>query len=133
MQSMALGQWQRNLVSTGVGVALVGSGLVATNPSQKTYETYLVKQLENRIQQECSRAASPILGILANKTCYSIGSMGDSYIKELANSMIAANTSRQDFGILSIYSTQVSVPQVNFVGKVSAIGAFNNFLIYQTP
>jgi hypothetical protein len=133
MESMASGQWQKNLVGAGCGLALVTASLMLTNPTQKSYETYLVKQLENRIQEECSRASSPILGALANKACYSIGSMGDSFIKESASSMVAANTTRQNFGLFSIYSTQISVSQINFSGKVSAVGAFNNFLIYQTP
>jgi Domain of unknown function (DUF4359) len=133
MESIAPGQWQKTLAGTGGVLLLLGAGLVATNPSQPAYEDYLVGQIENRLQQECSKAGLDILGSLANTTCYTVGAIGNPYLKQSIQPIISTSTTRHNLFIASIYVTDLSVPELNFSGKVSAVGAFNTFFVYQTP
>jgi Domain of unknown function (DUF4359) len=133
MESIAPGQWQKTLAGASTALLLLIAGLVATNPTQPAYENYLVSQVENRLQQECSKAGLAILGALANVACQNVSAMGNPYLKQSIQPLLSAGTTRQNLGVASLYVTDLSIPEISFSGKVSAIGAFNTFLVYQMP
>jgi Domain of unknown function (DUF4359) len=133
MELIAPGQWPKTLASTTGAVLLLGAGLVATNPTQPTYENYLVSQIESRLQQECSKAGMNLLGNVANTACLGISAVSSPYLKQSIQPVLSNTTTRQNLVIASIYQTELEVPELKFSGKVSAIGAFNTFLVYQMP
>ncbi len=133
MESITLGQWPKTLASAGGVILLLLAGLAATNPTQPAYENYLVGQIENRLQQECSKAGMAVLGNLANTACRNASVLGNPYLKQTVKPILSASTERQNLIIASVYVTDLAVPELNFSGKVSAIGAFNTFVIYQMP
>ncbi len=133
MDLIAPGQWQKTVASTSGVILLLGVGLVATNPTQPAYENYLVGQIENRLQQECSKAGMNLLGSVANTACLGISTVSSPYLKQSIQPVLSNSTTRHNLVVASIYQTELEVPELKFSGKVSAIGAFNTFLVYQMP
>jgi hypothetical protein len=133
MELIAPGQWQKTLAGTTGAVLLLLAGLVATNPSQLAYENYLVGQIENRLQQECNKAGTNLLGAVANTACLGLSTLGSPYLKQSIQPVLSNTTTRHNLIVASIYVTDLEVPELKFSGKVSAIGAFNTFLVYQMP
>jgi Domain of unknown function (DUF4359) len=133
MESIAWGNWQKTLAGAGGAMLLLLAGLAATNPAQPAYENYLVGQIENRLQQECSKAGMAVLGDLSNTACRTASNFGNPYLKQSVKPMLSASTERHNLIVASIYTTDLAVPELSFSGRISAIGAFNSFLIYQAP
>jgi hypothetical protein len=46
---------------------------------------------------------------------------------------IAKNTARYDYGVVSIYTTDLSIPQLNFTGRIETIGILDRFFTYRMP
>lgn len=133
MDSIAPEQWQKTLAGTCAAILLLGAGLVATNPTPATYENYLVGQIENRLLQECSKAGMNLLGAVANTACLGVSKVSSPYLRQSIQPVVSSNTTRHNLVVASIYQTELEVPELKFSGKVSAIGAFNTFLVYQMP
>lgn len=90
-------------------------------------------QLKNRMQAECSQAGNGLLGVLANTTCRTMTAMGEPYFNQMLKPMVASGTKRSDFVLFSIYTTDISVAQLNFSGRVESVGILNSFLVYRLP
>jgi Domain of unknown function (DUF4359) len=116
--------WQ--IVLLGM-LGLCGLGFV-TNPDRSAYENYAVERVGNLARDQCDRAATG-LGVLLQGPCRSAI---EAY-KPQVRSLLSATTSRQNLAIFSIYRSDISVPAVNFDGRVESIGIFNNFFTYKTP
>jgi len=114
-----------------VGMALAGLGIAmaATNPSQASYEEYATQQLATYLRENTCADA----GELLKDGCKQLLNENQSEIKEL----ISANTQRQNFGVVSLYQTDLSVGQLlpSFLGKLvpsyhfETVGVFSSFHI----
>jgi Domain of unknown function (DUF4359) len=116
--------WQ--IVSIGI-LGVCGLGLL-TNPDRDAYETYAVDRIGELAKDQCDRAPAG-LGVLIEGPCRAAIAAYKPQIRPL----LAATTSRQNWLILSIYRSDISVPAVNFNGRVESIGMFNNFFTYKAP
>ncbi|HEY9813066.1 MAG TPA: DUF4359 domain-containing protein [Candidatus Sericytochromatia bacterium] len=124
-------------VSAIAGVALVGLGaaMALTNPDQDTYEEYAVEQLTDYLQQDICPKAPSILGNSLQSQCNSIIQSNQSQIKQL----ISKSTQRQNFILLSIYKTDLSISTIapflpaNVLPgyHFETVGAIDNFYTYQ--
>jgi hypothetical protein len=126
-------KWQSITLGVSLGLAIGGLAMVFTNPSPQRYEDFVVGQLRNRLQAECSQAGSSLLGALANTTCRTMTVVGEPYFNQTLKPLVAAGTKRHDLVFFSIYVTDLSVSQLSFSGRVESIGAFNSFLVYRLP
>jgi Domain of unknown function (DUF4359) len=126
-------KWQSVTLGASLGLAIGGLAMAFTNPGPQKYEDFVVTQLKNRLQAECSQAGSSLLGALANTTCRTMTVMGEPYISQTLKPLVSAGTKRYDFLLFSIYVTDLSIPQLNFSGRVESIGAFNSFVVYRLP
>jgi hypothetical protein len=126
-------KWQSVTLGASLGLAIVGLAMAFTNPSPQHYEDFVVGQLKNRLQAECSQAGSNLLGALANTTCRTMTVMGEPYFSQTLKPLVSAGTKRYDFLLFSIYVTDLSISQLNFSGRVESIGAFNSFVVYRLP
>ena len=119
------------------GVALVGVGaaMALTNPDQDTYEEYAVEQLTDYLQRDICPKAPSILGNSLQSQCNSIIQSNQSQIKQL----ISKSTQRQNFILLSIYKTDLSISTIapflpaNVLPgyHFETVGAIDNFYTYQ--
>jgi Domain of unknown function (DUF4359) len=126
-------KWQSVTIGAGLGLAIIGLAMAFTNPSPQQYEDFVVGQLKNRLQAECSQAGNNLLGALANTTCRTMTAMGEPYVSQALKPLVSDGTKRYDFLLFSIYVTDLSISQLNFSGRVESIGAFNSFLVYRLP
>ncbi len=122
-----LKQWRIVLLSILGILALCGLGR-STNPDQTAYETFAVDQIGNLASDQCDRAPEG-LGILLQGACRA----AISAYKPQLSPLLATATTRQDYGLFSIYQSNISIPTANFSAKVESIGIFNHFFIYKFP
>ncbi len=117
-------------------VGLVGVGIAAavTNPGPVAYEDYATQQITNYLQQkECIKASETV-----QELCKLLE---QESVQQQIGKLIANNTDRQNFGVLSVYKTDLnskrllpsivssflSLPAYHF----ESVGIFNTFLTYQ--
>jgi Domain of unknown function (DUF4359) len=117
-------QWQ--VILLGI-LALLGLAAL-TNPDRAAYETYAVEQIGNLARDKCNQAPGGF-GVVIEGPCRAAI---DAYKPQL-RPLLAATTTRQNWGLFSIYRSDISIPAVNFQARVESIGIFNNFLIYKFP
>ncbi len=108
-------------------LGVCGLGLL-TNPDRDAYEAYAVDRIGDLAKDQCDRAPAG-LGVLIQEPCRA----AIAAYKPQLRPLLAATTSRQNWLILSIYRSDISVPAINFNGRVESIGMFNNFFTYKTP
>jgi hypothetical protein len=127
-------KWQTILIINSLGAIAFITALIFTNPQPAAYETYLIEEVRSRAQQECSRASENTIGALvANITCQKMVAAGHPYLQNLLKPLIAGRTTRHNWGVLSIYSTQLDVAELNFAGRMETIGMLDRFFTYQMP
>lgn len=112
-----------NVGKVAIALSLVAAGMAFTNPARDKYLTYasgtLQKELEStvckdsRVPQALSGVAETLIGSCKNLL---------SSQRETIESLLDNTTQRQNFGVASIYTTEV--------GKKSyqTVGAFGNFV-----
>jgi Domain of unknown function (DUF4359) len=129
-----MAKWQTLLISSSLlAIGLVAS-LIFTNPSAAAYEDYVIEEVRRRAQQECSRASANTIGaVVANITCQKMMAAGHPYLRNLLKPLIADRTTRHNWGIASIYHTQIDVDELNFKGQIESIGILDRFYTYQMP
>ena len=116
--------WQIVLLSM---LGLCGMGF-STNPDRAAYETYAIEQVGELARDRCSQAP-PGLGILLQAPCRA----AIESLKPQIRPLLSATTTRQNWLFFSIYSSDISIPALDFKGRVESIGIFNKFCTYKTP
>jgi hypothetical protein len=123
---MKAGLYLFSMAIVGLGVAMV-----VTNPSQANYEAFATQKLTQYLQENtCAEA-----GELLRDTCNKLVQENQSEIQEI----IAANTQRENFWLLSIYKTDLSVGQLlpSFLGGLvpsyhfETVGLFSGFHVVE--
>jgi Domain of unknown function (DUF4359) len=120
-------QWRILLLSM-LGIVAVCGVSRLTNPDQAAYENFAIDQIGNLASDQCDRAPEG-LGILLQGACRAAI---DAYKPQLSP-LIGTATRRQDYGLFSIYQSDISIPTANLSVKVESIGIFNHFFIYKVP
>ena len=116
-----------------VGVAGVGAlaaVLIATNPSQDRYNTFAAETLQNEVRSSFCQAKEldswlGDLGKALGDICETAIEQGSLVGEEDLKNFIEDNTQRQNFGVFSLYTTQI--PAV----RVRILGVFNRFIPIQ--
>ncbi|MEO0430274.1 MAG: DUF4359 domain-containing protein [Cyanobacteria bacterium J06656_5] len=116
-----------------VGVAGVGAlaaVLIATNPSQDRYNMFAAETLQNEVRSSFCQAKEldswlGDLGKALGDICETAIEQGSLVGEEDLKNFIEDNTQRQNFGVFSLYTTQI--PAV----RVRILGVFNRFIPIQ--
>lgn len=116
--------WQIVLLSM---LGLCGMGF-STNPDRAAYETYAIEQVGELARDRCSQAPAG-LGILLQAPCRA----AIESLKPQIRPLLSATTTRQNWLFFSIYRSDISIPAIDFKGRVESIGIFNKFCTYKTP
>jgi hypothetical protein len=123
------------LASLLLGASLVGVGgaMVATNPSQEAYEVFATQQLtrylESRSDQLCQDVPGPLRDLLRDQCGSMVRSLLDSNQDQIRQ-LISRSTERQNFFVLSIYTTDLTVHELLPSFYVESVGVFQNFYIF---
>ncbi|MGB3496116.1 MAG: DUF4359 domain-containing protein [Elainellaceae cyanobacterium] len=92
-----------SLLAVGA-IAAVGAAMAITNPGREDYEDYAVRQLNQQLNDRvCTKAP-----IFLNDMCGSFLDNNDALLR----TVVADGTQRQNFGVLSIYKTEISTETV---------------------
>lgn len=98
----------RSLIGLTVAAAL-GLGLVATNPGEEEFERFAADQITHAAQQElCREGGLPMLARLIVQDCPRLIAAQHDLLGRLA----LAATRRRNFGLLSLYRTELGGQQL---------------------
>ena len=118
---------QTGLISIVIGCGL-GGVMVLTNPSRDTYESFAIDRIGDLAKDKCDHAPDGF-GVFIQGPCRAAI---EAYKPQL-RPVLAAATSRQNWGLFSIYRSSIMVPIVNLQVEVESIGIFDRFFVYKTP
>ncbi|MEO0395872.1 MAG: DUF4359 domain-containing protein [Cyanobacteria bacterium P01_A01_bin.137] len=112
------------------GVGALAAVLIATNPSQDRYNTFAAETLQNEVRSSFCQAKEldswlGDLGKALGDICETAIEQGSLVGEEDLKNFIEDNTQRQNFGVFSLYTTQI--PAV----RVRILGVFNRFIPIQ--
>ncbi|MBW4518404.1 MAG: DUF4359 domain-containing protein [Scytolyngbya sp. HA4215-MV1] len=112
-----------NLLAFGV----ITSSMVVTNPSEEVYVNYFVAEMPNAVCKEVNFAdATPPNQAqdIGMSLCRGAFGIGNTLFRQQLREKVKQETKHHNFGVYSIYSTQLS-------GRsIKTIGAFGNFLTF---
>jgi Domain of unknown function (DUF4359) len=120
-------KWKIGLLSIVAGCGL-GGVMALTNPSRAAYESFAVDRIGDLAKDKCDHAPDG-LGVFIQGPCRAAI---EAYKPQL-RPILAATTSRQNWGVFSIYRSNIMVPIVNLQIQVESIGIFDRFFVYKTP
>ncbi len=95
-------------LSIGLVLAGLGTALVVTNPSQLIYESYATQRLVIYLKDNVCTPQLQLFGTSMQRECQRLLVQNQADIQKL----IAKGTQRQNFGILSLYTTDLSVTTI---------------------
>lgn len=132
-----MSKWLKNSLIVGSAVMAGIAGVLAiTNPNQQAYEDFATEQLMIYAKQELCADVSQDLGGFLNRSCESLVEIG----RDPARQLIRQQTQQQNFGLFSIYTTDLSVNEVipsDLIGEplpayhVESVGILQQFIIYR--
>jgi hypothetical protein len=105
--------WKHGVAAAGVGALMVSSAL--TNPSRPAYETYATEQVSGFLLQEVCRKNLHVPQILQQallQGCKSLSQGGKTELQQF----IHQHTERYNFGLLSLYTTELPGYQLRTLG-----------------
>ncbi len=128
---------QLRVVLYAIGLVLTGLGatMVITNPSQPTYEKYATQRLVDYLQENICTPQLQLFGASLQQDCKQLLAENQAEIQRL----VAKGTKQQNFGVLSVYRTELSAATVfpllpsNMVPayRFETIGIFQSFYTYK--
>jgi hypothetical protein len=107
-------------------LAGVGLAMANTNPSEDEYEKYALQQLTLYLKSNVCQKTPTLLENLIKLNC---AELVDSVNPQL-QAIIAGNTQRQDFIILSVYTTKLELNPLIPSYQFETVGVFNSFFTY---
>lgn len=120
---------KRNLLGYAIAAVLaaVGIGMAASNPAPEAYDDYATEQLTLYLKDNACTQAPNVLGDFLQTQCAAILQDNQEQIRRL----IANNTDRQNWLLLSIYKTDLSVSDLLPSYHFETIGVFGNLYTYK--
>ncbi len=110
-----------------------------SNPGRQTYENFATEQLMIYAKQELCEDVSQDIGGFLSRSCETLVEIG----RGPARQIIQQQTERQNFGLFSIYKTDLSIDEVipsdliDLIGEtppayhVESVGILQQFIIYR--
>ena len=115
-----------------LGAALVGVGvaMALTNPNQAAYNNYATEQLTQYFKANACTQAPNVLGNVLQEQCADLLDNNQTEVRQF----IAQNTDRENFGVFSIYKTDLAIAELGPLlpsYHFETIGLFQTFYIYK--
>lgn len=120
---------KRNLLIYAIAAVLttVGIGMAASNPAPEAYDDYATEQLTLYLKDNACTQAPNVLGDFLQAQCAAI--LDDN--QEQLRRLIADNTDRQNWLLLSVYKTDLSISDLLPSYHFETIGVFGNLYTYK--
>lgn len=119
----------RNVFTYAIAAVLAaaGIGMAATNPAPEAYDDYATAKLTTYLKDNACTQAPAVLGDLLRGQCAEILNDNQEQIRRL----IANSTDRQNWLLLSVYKTDLSVSNLLPSYHFETIGVFGNLYTYK--
>lgn len=130
--------WQIGTAIAGAGLAAVGISAIATNPGPEAYEAYAAARLATVLTSECEDLArkedvpgwAKVLQGALQGRCSTLVERTQPALQRA----IADNTERRNYLFLSVYRTELAVPELipgqsGYRLEAETIGLYRNFII----
>jgi hypothetical protein len=124
----------------GLAIAAAGIGMAATNPGEAAYDEYATARLSEYLNREVCPDAPDVLGIDLEDLCADLVEDNQDDLREI----ISDNTQRSNYGVLSLYQTNLSAhrllpaeirsflpPQLLPAYRFKTVGILGNFVTYE--
>lgn len=120
---------KRNLLMYAIAAVLaaVGIGMAASNPAPEAYDDYATEQLTTYLKDNACTQAPNVLGEFLQTQCAALLEDNQEQIRRL----IANNTDRQNWLLLSVYKTDLSISDLLPSYHFETIGVFGNLYTYK--
>lgn len=118
----------------GAALAGVAIAMIATNPSEAAYEDYATEQLTRYLQSESKNLCQDVpdfLGGALGDECQSLVRSALKDNRAQIRQLIIRGTERQNFGVLSVYKTNLEVISLLPTYEFETVGVFRNFYTYR--
>jgi len=111
------------------GIILLSIGAIAlfTNPGEDKYKKYANATIQTKLKDEVCNQGGKDLGEWLEGQCHILITTASPYLSEVINQQ----TKRQNFLLFSIYQADLSLPSPLSQYRLSTMGIFGNFYIYQ--
>lgn len=118
-----------NLGTLLIGAAIVGIGsaLVVTNPNQAAYNEYATQRLTAYLQENACTQAPDVLGDVLQAQCSELLDRNQTQISQF----VAQNTQRQNFGLFSLYQTDLAITNLLPAYHFETVGVMQQFFTYK--
>ncbi len=121
-------------IVSGITVLSLGAIAIATNPTPQRYERYAGKTISTYLKDNVCQNAENNLP----KGLQRMGDVFQNYCKTLVEAsqeqlgeIIGTQTSHQNFVFLSLYKTDIELPDPLPHYSFDTVGAFNHFYTYR--
>ncbi|MBD1911532.1 MULTISPECIES: DUF4359 domain-containing protein [unclassified Leptolyngbya] len=132
--------WKVGVFGGAIALGVVGAILVATNPQQSRYNEYATAKLVTYLNDSFCADLPNLFGNDLQEQCVELVAENHSELQEI----VAENTQRQNFGVVSLYRTQLRTEELlpedvkSFVPasmlptyEVESIGGLQQFWTYR--
>lgn len=122
--------WQVTAGVAGVTTGIVGLGLALTNPGPELYNEYAVEELITYVRENVCQDLPAQLRQFSEQCRSLSGTFLDTARPQL-QSILEANTQRENYLLFSIYRTRLGFPPVVPNYEFETVGILNQFFVYQ--
>ncbi len=121
--------WQVIAAVAGGCILVLTGGLAITNPTQRDYEQYAMRQLSYHLRESVCNQLPAGFENLASE-CRSLGQTLIDTGRPQLQQIIFEQTDRQNYILFSTYRTQLSFSNLTPVYQFQSIGIAQQFFIY---
>jgi hypothetical protein len=116
------------IASVGIATtAVLGMTMTTTNPKQAEYEEYALEKLTTYLKTDFCQKTPNFLQNIIQVNCNQLVDSANPQIKDI----IAATTTRKNYIVFSIYTTDLKVNNLIPGYTFQTVGAFDNFYTYK--
>jgi hypothetical protein len=124
------------LITLLAAIAGVGVAMAVTNPSQAEYEEYATRELSRYLRREsrniCSQVQVPdFLESIVGDQCPQLLETLVRNNRDQLQALISEGTERQNYGVLSLYRTDLEVSPLLPGYQFESVGVFRQFFTYK--
>ncbi len=121
--------WPGITAGSSLIVAVVGSALVITNPSQRDYEEYAVEQLGHHLRTSlCDQLPQDLVHLTPQ--CRSLGQTVIDVGRPQLKQLIFEQTERRNYFFFSVYRTRLAFSTLTPIYQFHTLGVLQKFYVY---
>ena len=112
---------------SAAAIAALGVAMATTNPRQENYEKYAVGKITNYLKTDFCKKTPDFLQNLIQFNCYKFVDSANPQIRDI----VAATTTRQNYIVFSVYTTDLKIDNLIPGYKFETVGALDSFYTFK--